>query len=45
MHMFDADLRFMGGYGIVGGHLPLAVGIGYSIRIRRHVRSPRRAEV
>jgi pyruvate dehydrogenase E1 component alpha subunit len=34
MHMFDADLRFMGGYGIVGGHLPLAVGIGYSIRYR-----------
>src|SRR2546428_665545 len=26
MHMFDANLRFMGGYGIVGGHLPLAVG-------------------
>jgi len=25
MHMFDASLRFMGGYGIVGGHLPLAV--------------------
>src|SRR5438445_2001856 len=24
MHMFDAKLRFMGGYGIVGGHLPLA---------------------
>src|SRR5579859_7333393 len=23
MHMFDADLKFMGGYGIVGGHLPL----------------------
>lgn len=31
MHMFDAELRFMGGYGIVGGHLPLAVGLGYSI--------------
>ncbi len=31
MHMFDLDLRFMGGYGIVGGHIPLAVGIGYSI--------------
>src|ERR1700681_1940399 len=26
MHMFDAKLRFMGGYGIVGGHRPLAVG-------------------
>lgn len=31
MHMFDPDLRFMGGYGIVGGHLPIAVGIGFSI--------------
>src|SRR4029077_2234295 len=28
MHMFDANLRFMGGYGIVGGHLPLASGAG-----------------
>lgn len=34
MHMFDAELRFMGGYGIVGGHLPIAVGIGYSIQYR-----------
>lgn len=34
MHMFDPDLRFMGGYGIVGGHLPLAVGIGYAINYR-----------
>jgi pyruvate dehydrogenase E1 component alpha subunit len=34
MHMFDAARRFMGGYGIVGGHLPLAVGIGFAIRYR-----------
>lgn len=34
MHMFDADRRFMGGYGIVGGHLPLAVGIGFAINYR-----------
>jgi pyruvate dehydrogenase E1 component alpha subunit len=34
MHMFDAGLRFMGGYGIVGGHLPLAVGIGYAVNYR-----------
>src|SRR5215468_5266042 len=27
MHMFDAERRFMGGYGIVGGNLPLAAGI------------------
>jgi pyruvate dehydrogenase E1 component alpha subunit len=34
MHMFDGDRRFMGGYGIVGGHLPLAVGLGYAILYR-----------
>src|SRR3954462_3535240 len=28
MHMFDLKRRFMGGYGIVGGTLPLAVGLG-----------------
>src|ERR687890_64102 len=28
MHMFDAERRFMGGYGIVGGNLPLAAGMG-----------------
>lgn len=26
MHLFDAEKRFMGGYAIVGGQLPLAVG-------------------
>jgi pyruvate dehydrogenase E1 component alpha subunit len=28
MHMFDLEHRFMGGYGIVGGNLPLAAGMG-----------------
>jgi pyruvate dehydrogenase E1 component alpha subunit len=28
MHMFDLERRFMGGYGIVGGNLPLAAGMG-----------------
>src|SRR5919109_4090 len=27
MHIFDAERRFMGGYGIVGGNLPLAAGL------------------
>jgi pyruvate dehydrogenase E1 component alpha subunit len=27
MHMFDIARRFMGGYGIVGGNLPIAAGI------------------
>ncbi len=30
MHMFDAERRFMGGYGIVGGNLPIGAGIGLS---------------
>ena len=28
MHMFDLESRFMGGYGIVGGNLPIAAGFG-----------------
>src|SRR3954453_14551309 len=28
MHLFDFEPRFLGGYGIVGGNLPLAVGVG-----------------
>jgi len=30
MHMFDREKRFMGGYGIVGGNLPLAAGMALS---------------
>jgi pyruvate dehydrogenase E1 component alpha subunit len=30
MHIFDLEHRFMGGYGIVGGNLPLAAGLGLS---------------
>ena len=28
MHLFDIERRFLGGYGIVGGNLPLAAGVG-----------------
>jgi dihydrolipoamide dehydrogenase len=35
MHMFDSELRFMGGYGIVGGHLPLAAGAGWAVRYKK----------
>jgi len=35
MHMFDAKLRFMGGYGIVGGHLPLATGGAWAVKYRK----------
>jgi pyruvate dehydrogenase E1 component alpha subunit len=27
MHLFDVEKRFLGGYGIVGGNLPLAAGV------------------
>ncbi len=30
MHVFDGENRFMGGYGIVGGNLPLAAGLALS---------------
>ena len=34
MHLFDASRHFLGGHGIVGGHIPLAAGIGFAIRYR-----------
>jgi pyruvate dehydrogenase E1 component alpha subunit len=35
MHMFDLERRFMGGYGIVGGNLPIAAGFGLSATLLR----------
>lgn len=32
MHLFDVENGLYGGYGIVGGHLPLAAGAGYALR-------------
>ncbi|MFI6774321.1 pyruvate dehydrogenase (acetyl-transferring) E1 component subunit alpha [Nocardia sp. NPDC050412] len=34
MHMFDTATRLLGGYGIVGGQLPLAVGAALAIDYR-----------
>ena len=34
MHLFDAEKRFMGGHGIVGGHIPLGAGIGFAIKYK-----------
>jgi pyruvate dehydrogenase E1 component alpha subunit len=31
MHLFDVERKFMGGYGIVGGQVPLAVGAAYAL--------------
>lgn len=30
MHFYDTSLKFMGGWGIVGAHLPIAAGIGFA---------------
>ena len=32
MHLFDVEKGLMGGYGIVGGHIPLGVGFAYAQR-------------
>jgi pyruvate dehydrogenase E1 component alpha subunit len=34
MHLFDANLNFLGGHGIVGGHVPVATGVGFAIKYR-----------
>ena len=34
MHMFDRHVNFLGGHGIVGGHVPLATGVGFAIKYR-----------
>ena len=35
MHLFDAEKHFMGGHAIVGGQLPLAVGIALGIKLKK----------
>lgn len=35
MHLFDTSRGFLGGHGIVGGHIPLAAGIGFAIKYRQ----------
>lgn len=32
MHLFDSSVHFMGGYGIVGGQIPLAVGVAWAMK-------------
>ena len=34
MHLFDASKHFMGGYGIVGGQVPLAIGAAYALKYK-----------
>ena len=34
MHLFDKKLNFLGGHGIVGGHIPVATGVAFAISYR-----------
>ncbi len=34
MHLFDSQIRLMGGYGIVGGQVPLATGAAFALAYR-----------
>ena len=38
MHIFDKEKKFMGGYGIVGGHVPLATGVAWAAKQRKEGR-------
>jgi pyruvate dehydrogenase E1 component subunit alpha len=38
MHLFDPDLNFMGGYAIVGGQFPIAVGLAFASKFRQEGR-------
>lgn len=38
MHLFDASRRFYGGYAIVGGGLPIAVGLALADKLQEHRR-------
>jgi pyruvate dehydrogenase E1 component alpha subunit len=34
MHLFDVEKHFMGGWGIVGGHVPTAAGLAFASKYR-----------
>ncbi|AAR35816.1 pyruvate dehydrogenase (acetyl-transferring) E1 component subunit alpha [Geobacter sulfurreducens] len=38
MHLFDPSLAFMGGYAIVGGQFPIAVGLAFASKYRKEGR-------
>ncbi|HEY0022809.1 MAG TPA: pyruvate dehydrogenase (acetyl-transferring) E1 component subunit alpha [Longimicrobium sp.] len=38
MHMFDAEKNYLGGHGIVGGQIPLALGVAWKIKYRQEER-------
>ena len=38
MHMFSAEHNYLGGHGIVGGQVPLALGVAWKIRYKQEPR-------
>jgi pyruvate dehydrogenase E1 component alpha subunit len=38
MHMFGAEQNYLGGHGIVGGQIPLALGVAWKIKYRQEDR-------
>jgi pyruvate dehydrogenase E1 component alpha subunit len=38
MHMFSAENNYLGGHGIVGGQIPLALGVAWKIKYRKEDR-------
>jgi pyruvate dehydrogenase E1 component alpha subunit len=34
MHLFDRNVNFLGGHGIVGGHIPIAAGVAFAVKYR-----------
>ncbi|HEX8829653.1 MAG TPA: pyruvate dehydrogenase (acetyl-transferring) E1 component subunit alpha [Longimicrobium sp.] len=38
MHMFSAEHNYLGGHGIVGGQVPLALGVAWKIKYRKEDR-------
>ncbi len=38
MHMFSAEKNYLGGHGIVGGQIPLALGVAWKIKYRQEPR-------
>ncbi len=35
MHLYSAEKNFLGGWGIVGGQIPMATGVGWTIKYRK----------
>ena len=38
MHMFSAENNYLGGHGIVGGQIPIALGVAWKIKYRKEPR-------